>query len=40
MLVLLGIGTLLLPAQILLYRAKYTSDMARLTPAHDRPKGH
>ena len=30
-LVLLGLGTLLLPAQILLYRAKYSGDMARLT---------
>jgi hypothetical protein len=39
-LVLLGIGTLLLPVQILLYRARYTSDMSRLTPAHERPKGH
>ena len=39
-LVLLGIGTLLLPAQILLFRAKYTSDMSRLTPSHERPKGH
>ncbi|DAC15583.1 MAG TPA: hypothetical protein HA276_07330 [Candidatus Poseidoniaceae archaeon] len=39
-LVLLGIGTLLLPAQILLYRAKYSGDMARLTPNHERPKGH
>ena len=39
-LVLLGLGTLLLPAQILLYRAKYSGDMARLTPAHERPKGH
>ena len=29
--VLLGLGTLLLPAQILLYRAKYSGDMARLT---------
>ena len=37
-LVLLGLSTLLSPAQILLYRAKYSGDMARLTPAHERPE--
>jgi hypothetical protein len=39
-LALLGLATLLLPAQLLFYRAKYAGDMARLTPAHERPKGH
>ena len=38
--VLLAIATPALAVVMVLYRAKYNSDMARLTPDYQRPKGH
>ena len=37
---LLGLGTLLTPVVMIAYGPKFRSDLDRLTPAYDRPKGH
>ena len=37
---LLGLGTLVTPVVMIAYGPKFRSDLDRLTPAYDRPKGH
>lgn len=37
---LLSLGTLLTPIVMIAYGPKFRSDINRLTPAYDRPKGH
>lgn len=37
---LLSLGTLVTPIVMIAYGPKFRSDINRLTPAYDRPKGH